>query len=85
MAILGVGEKIGEEVVGPNSSKLKGSWGKRGICFPIHLTQRHMSARVHGEPQSFALLADGFRLPRLGETTEVQISAIESAEVSFDQ
>ena len=40
---------------------------------------------MDGEPQPFLHLADGFRFPRLGETTEVQISAIESAEVSFDQ
>ena len=38
-----------------------------------------------GEPQSFLQQADGFRFPRLGETIKVQISAIESAEVSFDQ
>ena len=38
-----------------------------------------------GEPQPFPHLADGFRFPRLGETIKVQISAIESAEVSFDQ
>ena len=38
-----------------------------------------------GEPQPFPLLADGIRFPRLGETTEVQISVIENAEVSFDQ
>ena len=37
------------------------------------------------KPQPFPDVADGFRFPRLGETTEVQISAIESAEVSFDQ
>ena len=40
---------------------------------------------MDGEPQSFPHQADGFRFPRLGETTEVQISAIESAEVLFDQ
>ena len=38
-----------------------------------------------GEPRPFPHLADGFRFPRLGETIEVQISAIESADVSFDQ
>ena len=38
-----------------------------------------------GEPQPFPHLADGFRLPRLGETTEIQISAIKSTVVSFDQ
>ena len=38
-----------------------------------------------GEPQPFPQLADGFRFPRLGETIEVKISAIESADVSFDQ
>ena len=37
------------------------------------------------EPQPFPHIADGFRFPRLCETIEVQISAIESAEVSFDQ
>ena len=40
---------------------------------------------LRGEPQPFPHLADGFRFPRLGETIEVQISAIESADVSFDQ
>ena len=34
-----------------------------------------------GEPQPFPHLADGLRFPRFGETIEVQISAIESAEV----
>lgn len=38
-----------------------------------------------GEPQPFPRQADGFRVPHLGKTTEEQISAIESAEVSFDQ
>jgi len=38
-----------------------------------------------GEAQPFPHLADGFKCPRLGETNEVQIAAIESAEVSFDQ
>jgi len=38
-----------------------------------------------GELQPFSHLADGFRFPRLGETTEVKISALESAAVSFDQ
>ena len=37
------------------------------------------------EPQPFPHLAVGFGFPRLGKTTEVQISAIEIAEVSFDQ
>ena len=37
------------------------------------------------EPQPFSQLADGFSSPRLGETVEVQISAIESADVLFDQ
>lgn len=36
-----------------------------------------------GESQPFTNLADGFRLPGSGETTEVQISAIESAVVLF--
>ena len=43
------------------------------------------TAWMGGEPQPFPHLADGFRFPRLGETIEVQISAIESADVSFDQ
>ena len=38
-----------------------------------------------GEPQPFPHLADGCKFPRLGETIEVQISTIESAEVSSDQ
>ena len=38
-----------------------------------------------GEPQTFPYLADSFRFPPLGETIEVLISAIESANVSFDQ
>ena len=38
-----------------------------------------------GETQPFPHLADDFRFPRLGETIEAQISAIESADVSFDQ
>jgi len=40
---------------------------------------------MDGEPQPFPHLADGFIISRLGETTEAQISAIEGAEVSFDQ
>ena len=44
-----------------------------------------MHIMMGGEPQLFPHLADGFRFPRLGETTEVQFSIIESAEVSFDQ
>ena len=38
-----------------------------------------------GEPQPFRHLADSFRFPRLGETIEVKISAIESSDVLFDQ
>ena len=38
-----------------------------------------------GEPQPFPHLANGFSSHRLGETVEVQISAIESADASFDQ
>ena len=37
-----------------------------------------------GEPQPFPHLANGFRVPRLGETIEVQISAIEGADILFD-
>jgi len=33
-----------------------------------------------GEPQPFSHLTDGFRFPCLGETIEVQISAIEGAD-----
>ena len=38
-----------------------------------------------GEPQTFPHLADGVSSPRSGVTAEVQISAIESADASFDQ
>ena len=38
-----------------------------------------------GEPLPFPHLADGFRFPRLGETIDVKISAIESADISFEQ
>ena len=44
-----------------------------------------ITAWMGEKPQPFLDIADGFRFPRLGETTEVHISAIESAEVSFDQ
>ena len=37
------------------------------------------------EPQPFPHIADGFSFTHLGETFEIQISVIESDDVSFDQ